>query len=79
MVDKNDARMAAILAETDALKKDLTVLKGKLPKEEQGKIAELIKSLDECRSAIDTVSGMIGVDFGMAVSFIAPFEDNTPR
>jgi methyl-accepting chemotaxis protein len=74
-VEKNDARMAAILVETDALKKDLTVLKGKLPKEEQGKIAELIKSLDECRSAIDTVSGMIGVDFGMAVGFIAPFEE----
>uniref|UniRef100_B0T4B3 Methyl-accepting chemotaxis sensory transducer n=1 Tax=Caulobacter sp. (strain K31) TaxID=366602 RepID=B0T4B3_CAUSK len=74
-VDKNDARMAAILAETDAIKKDLTSLKAKLPKEEQPKIAELIKSLDECRAAIDTVSGMIGVDFGMAVSFIAPFEE----
>ena len=74
-VDKNDARMAAILTETDALKKDLTALKGKLPKDEQPKIAELIKSLDECRSAIDTVSGMIGVDFNMAVGFIAPFEE----
>jgi methyl-accepting chemotaxis protein len=74
-VEKNDARMTAILAETDSLKKDLTVLKGKLPKEEQPKIAELIKSLDECRSAIDTVSGMIGVDFNMAVGFIAPFEE----
>ena len=74
-VEKNDARMAAILTETDALKKDLTALKGKLPKEEQPKIAELIKSLDECRSAIDTVSGMIGVDFNMAVGFIAPFEE----
>ncbi|MBO9557885.1 MAG: HAMP domain-containing protein [Caulobacter sp.] len=74
-VDKNDARMAAILTETDALKKDLTALKGKLPKEEQPKIAELIKSLEECRSAIDTVSGMIGVDFNMAVGFIAPFEE----
>ena len=67
--------MAAILTETDALKKDLTALKGKLPKEEQPKIAELIKSLEECRSAIDTVSGMIGVDFNMAVGFIAPFEE----
>ncbi len=74
-VDKNDARMAAILTETDAIKKDLTVLKGKLPKGEQGKITELIKSLDECRSAIDTVSGMIGVDFNMAAGFIAPFEE----
>jgi methyl-accepting chemotaxis protein len=74
-VDKNDARMAAILTETDAIKKDLTTLKNHLPKEEQPKIAELIKSLDECRAAIDTVSGMIGVDFGMAVSFIAPFEE----
>ncbi|MBW8859279.1 MAG: HAMP domain-containing protein, partial [Caulobacter sp.] len=74
-VDKNDARMAAILTETDAIKKNLTALKAKLPKDEQGKITELVKSLDECRSAIDTVSGMIGVDFNMAAGFIAPFEE----
>ena len=74
-VDKNDARMAAVLAETDAVKKDLVALKAKLPVAEQPKIAELIKSLDECRSAIDTVSGMISVDFGMAAGFIAPFEE----
>ncbi|PXA83410.1 methyl-accepting chemotaxis protein, partial [Caulobacter sp. D5] len=74
-VAKNDARMAAVLAETDAIKKDLASLKSKLPAAEQPKIAELIKSLDECRSAIDTVSGMIGVDFNMAVGFIAPFEE----
>jgi methyl-accepting chemotaxis protein len=73
-VDKNDARMAAILAETDKLKKELTA-EGQAARRRAGKIAELIKSLDECRSAIDTVSGMIGVDFGMAVSFIAPFEE----
>ena len=70
-VAANDARMAAILTETDAVKKDLAALKAKLPKAEQPKIDELIKSLDECRSAIDTVSGMIGVDFNMAVGFIA--------
>ncbi|MGR4864954.1 methyl-accepting chemotaxis protein [Caulobacter sp. LARHSG274] len=74
-VDKNDARMAAILTEIDSIKKDLTALKTKLPASEQPKIAELVKSLDECRSAIDTVSGMIGVDFGMAAGFIAPFEE----
>jgi methyl-accepting chemotaxis protein len=74
-VDKNDARMAAVLTETDAVKKELVALKGKLPAAEQPKITELIKSLDECRSAIDTVSGMIGVDFGMAAGFIAPFEE----
>ncbi len=74
-VDKNDARMAAILTETDAVKKDLAALKAKLPAAEQPKINDLIKSLEECRSAIDTVSGMIGVDFNMAVGFIAPFEE----
>ncbi len=74
-VDKNDVRMAAVLKETDAVKKDLQALKGHLPASEQAKIAELIKSLEECRSAIDTVSGMIGVDFGMAVGFVAPFEE----
>jgi methyl-accepting chemotaxis protein len=72
---KNDARMAAILTETDAVKKELGTLKTSLPPAEQPKIAELIKQLDECRSAIDTVSGMIGVDFNMAVGFIAPFEE----
>jgi methyl-accepting chemotaxis protein len=72
---KNDARMAAILTETDAVKKELASLKTSLPAAEQPKIAELIKQLDECRSAIDTVSGMIGVDFNMAVGFIAPFEE----
>jgi methyl-accepting chemotaxis protein len=74
-VGKNDARMAAVLKETDSVKRDLTALKARLPASEQTKIAELIKSLDECRSAIDTVSGMIGVDFGMAVGFVAPFEE----
>ncbi|MFY7959748.1 MAG: methyl-accepting chemotaxis protein, partial [Elsteraceae bacterium] len=74
-VDKNDARMAAVLVETDAVKKDLLALKSKLPAAEQPKIAELIKSLEECRSAIDTVSGMISVDFNMAAGFIAPFEE----
>ncbi|WP_297516315.1 methyl-accepting chemotaxis protein [uncultured Caulobacter sp.] len=74
-VAKNDARMAAVLTETDAVKKELGNLKAKLPAAEQPKIAELIKQLDECRSAIDTVSGMIGVDFNMAVGFIAPFEE----
>jgi methyl-accepting chemotaxis protein len=74
-VAKNDARMAAVLSETDAVKKELAALKSKLPAEEQPKIVQLIKQLDECRSAIDTVSGMIGVDFNMAVGFIAPFEE----
>ena len=74
-VAKNDARMAAVLTETDSIKKELAALKAKLPAAEQPKIVELIKQLDECRSAIDTVSGMIGVDFNMAVGFIAPFEE----
>ncbi len=74
-LDKNDARMAAVLKETDSVKRDLVALKGRLPADEQPKIVELIKSLDECRNAIDTVSGMIGVDFGMASGFIAPFEE----
>ena len=74
-VAKNDARMAAVLTETDSVKKELAALKAKLPAAEQPKIVELIKQLDECRSAIDTVSGMIGVDFNMAVGFIAPFEE----
>ncbi|MDB5455042.1 MAG: methyl-accepting chemotaxis sensory transducer [Caulobacter sp.] len=74
-VEKNEARMAKLLTEIDSIKKDMTALKAKMPKSEQPKFDALIKALDECRSAIDVVSGMIGVDFNTAVGFVAPFED----
>jgi methyl-accepting chemotaxis protein len=68
-------RITALLAEFDALGKETKALSGKLPVSERPKIDSLVKQLDECRSAIDTVSGMIDVDIGMANSFAGSFED----
>ncbi|MBO9708199.1 MAG: HAMP domain-containing protein [Caulobacter sp.] len=68
-------RITALLAEFDGLSKETKALSDKLPASERPKVASLVKSLDECRSAIDTVSGMIDVDIGMANSFAGSFED----
>ena len=68
-------RITELLAEFDTLGKEVKGLSSKLPPSERPKIDSLVKSLDECRSAIDTVSGMIDVDTGMAMSFAGSFED----
>jgi methyl-accepting chemotaxis protein len=68
-------RITALLAEFDTLGKEVKALSSRLPPSERPKIESLVKSLDECRSAIDTVSGMIDVDIGMANSFAGSFED----
>jgi methyl-accepting chemotaxis protein len=68
-------RITELLAEFDALGKEMKALSARLPASERPKIEALVKSLDECRSAIDTVSGMIDVDIGMANSFAGSFED----
>jgi methyl-accepting chemotaxis protein len=74
-VDQVGGRMTHILAEMDAIKKELTELQKNADGAQKGDYAKLIKAIDECRSAIDVVSGMIGVDFGTAVGFVAPFEE----
>jgi methyl-accepting chemotaxis protein len=68
-------RITALLAEFDKLGKETKALSSQLPASERPKIDSLVKQLDECRSAIDTVSGMIDVDIGMANSFAGSFED----
>ncbi|MFZ0267822.1 methyl-accepting chemotaxis protein [Caulobacter sp.] len=68
-------RITELLAEFDKLGKETKALSAKLPVSERPKIDSLVKQLDECRSAIDTVSGMIDVDIGMANSFAGSFED----
>jgi len=68
-------RIIELLAEFDTLGKDMKALSSRLPASERPKIEALVKALAECRSAVDTVSGMIDVDTGMAMSFAGSFED----
>ncbi|PVM89755.1 methyl-accepting chemotaxis protein [Caulobacter radicis] len=68
-------RITELLAEFDTLGKEMKALSGRLPVSERPKIEALVKALAECRSAVDTVSGMVDVDAGMAMSFAGSFED----
>ena len=68
-------RITELIAEFDALGKDMQALSARLPASERPKIESLVKALAECRSAVDTVSGMVDVDTGMAMSFAGSFED----
>ncbi|WP_419252933.1 methyl-accepting chemotaxis protein [Caulobacter sp. ErkDOM-YI] len=73
--DKVPGRMQDVLTRFDEVKKDLEAIKKNSPASDQADFATLIKEVDDCRSAVDVVSGMIGVDFNTAASFVAPFED----
>ncbi|NGM50327.1 methyl-accepting chemotaxis protein [Caulobacter sp. 602-2] len=68
-------RITELLAEFDTLGKEMKGLSARLPVSERPKIDALVKALAECRSAVDTVSGMVDVDAGMAMSFAGSFED----
>jgi methyl-accepting chemotaxis protein len=68
-------RITELLTEFDTLGKEMKALSGRLPVSERPKLDALVKALGECRSAVDTVSGMVDVDAGMAMSFAASFED----
>ncbi|PLR18925.1 methyl-accepting chemotaxis protein [Caulobacter zeae] len=68
-------RITELLAEFDTLGKEMKGLSARLPASERPKIDALVKALAECRSAVDTVSGMVDVDAGMAMSFAGSFED----
>ncbi len=68
-------RITELLNEFDTLGKEMKGLSARLPVSERPKIDALVKALAECRSAVDTVSGMVDVDAGMAMSFAGSFED----
>ena len=68
-------RITELIAQFDQLGKEMKGLSARLPASERPKIEALVKALAECRSAVDTVSGMVDVDTGMAMSFAGSFED----
>jgi methyl-accepting chemotaxis protein len=74
--DKIDGQMKALLAEFDAITGEVKAVRAKEPAAQQPVFDHLIKSLNDTRSAVDVVGGMIGVDFQTAIGFVAPFEDS---
>jgi methyl-accepting chemotaxis protein len=74
--DKIDGQMKALLAEFDAITREVKAVRAIEPAAQQPVFDHLIKSLNDTRSAVDVVGGMIGVDFQTAIGFVAPFEDS---
>ena len=74
-VGKLDGDMQALLGEMDSIQKDLKALRAKVDPAQRPQFDALIKDVGDSRSAMDAVGAMVGVDFGTAATFVAPFED----
>jgi methyl-accepting chemotaxis protein len=74
--DKIDGQMKALLAEFDSIIAEVKAVKAQEPASQRPVFDKLIASLNDTRSAVDVVGGMIGVDFSTAVGFVSPFEDS---
>jgi methyl-accepting chemotaxis protein len=75
----NPARLKALLAELDSIRRDLAVLANAAPPSERGAYAPLRKDLKQYRDGVEVVGSMLGVDFATAASFVQPFEANFKR
>ncbi|MDR3513460.1 MAG: methyl-accepting chemotaxis protein [Caulobacteraceae bacterium] len=74
--DKIDGQMKTLLAEFDSITAEVKAVRAQEPAAQRPVFDKLIASLNDTRSAVDVVGGMIGVDFSTAVGFVAPFEDS---
>ncbi len=73
---KVDGQMKALLSEFDAITGEVKAVKALEPASQKALFDKLIKQLDDTKSAVDVVGGMVSVDFGTAAGFVAPFEDS---
>jgi methyl-accepting chemotaxis protein len=74
--DKVDGQMKALLTEFDSISAEVKSIKATEPASAKPLFDKLLKQLDDTRSAVDVVGGMVSVDFGTAAGFVAPFEDS---
>jgi methyl-accepting chemotaxis protein len=74
--DKIDGRMKDLLSEFDSIIGEVKAVRALEPAEQKPVFDKLISALDDTRSAVDVVGGMIGADFQTATGFLAPFEDS---
>ncbi|MFN3523128.1 MAG: methyl-accepting chemotaxis protein [Phenylobacterium sp.] len=74
-VDKIEGEAQQMLAEVDAIRKEVEVARAAAPAEQRPAFDKLVKDLKETREALDVIVAMITVDFGTAAGFAAPFEE----
>ena len=73
--EKIEGDAQKMLAEVDAIKKEIEIAKAKAPAAQKPAFDKLLKELKETREALDVIVAMITVDFGTAAGFAAPFEE----
>ena len=73
------AKLQALGAHADAIKAELTAVKGRLPEAQRKSFDGLIKDITDYRGGIDVVGSMMGLDFATAAAFVAPFETHYNR
>ena len=73
--DKIEGESQAMLAEVDAITKEVQAIAAKAPPSQKKSFDELTKALKQTRDALDVIAAMITTDFGTAAGFAAPFEE----
>jgi methyl-accepting chemotaxis protein len=68
-------QLQAVIKEIRIIEGEVLALKKTTPADQHKALDSMVASLKDCESAIDLASNMVGVDFGAAAGFIAPFED----
>ena len=71
---KLDAQTKDLIASLGAIQASLKTLEPKMSATQKPLVVKLEKQLDETKSAVDLVGGMMTADFSAAVSFVDPFE-----
>jgi methyl-accepting chemotaxis protein len=74
-VDKIEGKAQAMLAEVDAIQKEVAEIGKAAPPAQKPAFDQLAKDLKETRDALDLIAAMITTDFGTAAGFAAPFEE----
>ncbi|WP_377355095.1 methyl-accepting chemotaxis protein [Phenylobacterium terrae] len=74
-VDKIEGQSQAMLAEVDAIQKEVAEISKAAPAAQKPAFDQLTKDLKETRDALDLIAAMITTDFGTAAGFAAPFEE----
>jgi methyl-accepting chemotaxis protein len=73
--EKIPEQSKALMAEVDAITKEVGVARAAAPASERPAYDRLIKDLKETRDALDVIVAMMSADFASAAGFAAPFED----
>ncbi|WP_312160702.1 methyl-accepting chemotaxis protein [Phenylobacterium sp.] len=72
--DKIEGESQKLLAEVDAITKEVQAIEAAAPASQKKAFQDLVKALKGTRDALDVIAAMISTDFGTAAGFAAPFE-----